>query len=461
MFNRFIIAAAIAFTLAACGGGGSGGDRNTVMRDDPSPQIPMVPSTDHGDTTATASSIALNEAFAGRIASATDADYFRLPVAAEGTLTITTTGNANPHIRVYDAAGVEIPGRPGSYTISITAAILAKGRYIFIEFYDGTAGETYFGSTELTPSSSLSLVDKLRLYTDGDPALYMTPAQMKQAALETLFATTHFVDVPGNFFFPDGIQPQGTAHEFAWSDIAPGVANSFRASSYRPVMNHNGVNVFTATSRFVNPEAEYTTSCVGAGCTPPPLVQYTALEDVTSLGGWMDHSYFQVNSVLSCDTANSGCSGSSPVYNSGSPDIYADALARASGTNPMGTGSATWAGIMTGISYDSNPDSVVRFLGDAQISIDDLTTPIVDVSFTNIHDIASAERHPDLMWNGLAVKDGQFGESHTEQVDLGNGGFQHETMEIGAAFSGPNHEEVVGTFSFGYIDSGAFGAKRQ
>ena len=463
------VAATLALvTLTACGGGGSG--PNTAMNGGEAGggQTGGQPTPTQ---LAAASSIALNESFAGTIASATESDYFRLPVQAEGILMIATTGNANPQIRAYDAAGIEIPGTVGSYVVTITQAILAKGRHIFIEFYGGTAGETYSGSTELTPSPSLSLADKLRLYRGGNPPLYMTPAQVKEAALGTLFAMTHIVG-PANDFIdeggghtPNNRQPHETTTPIPWSDVPSGVVNGYNASRYGRVMSHNGVNVFTATRRLMYESAIATgpSPCTpGMVCTPSQPVQITELEDYSALGGWMDHSYFEASSIQTCDTANVGCSGSSPVYGSGHGLTY-DAFVRPSGTNPTGTGSATWNGVMTGVSWASNSGGgeVIRYIGDARIAIENLAAPVVDVSFTNIHDLATASRHPGLLWNDLAVIDGKFGEHHSERVDLGNGGFQYEVTEIGATFAGPNHEEVVGTFSRDYIVSGAFGAMRQ
>ena len=105
--------------LAGCGGGGGGNP----------------PVTD----------ISIGSLIRGTIDSATDVDAFRLPISQEGTLTIATTGSANPSIRALDATGTEIPGRRGSYIVDITDAVLAKGDHIIIEFYGGTVGQSYSG----------------------------------------------------------------------------------------------------------------------------------------------------------------------------------------------------------------------------------------------------------------------------------------------------------------------------
>ena len=94
-----------------------------------------------------ATDIALGASFTGTIDSATDVDHFKVPVEEEGTLTISTTGSANPDIQVFDASGVEIPGRAGSWVVDITKAILKKGRKVIVELSGGNTGQTYSGTT--------------------------------------------------------------------------------------------------------------------------------------------------------------------------------------------------------------------------------------------------------------------------------------------------------------------------
>ena len=96
--------------LASCGGGGGGsppvsGDQMTIM-----PVNNRL--DDHSNTPEGSTEIALSKNFQGRIDSSNDVDYFRLGVDALGTITITitirTTGTADPHIVVFD--GAEIRG---------------------------------------------------------------------------------------------------------------------------------------------------------------------------------------------------------------------------------------------------------------------------------------------------------------------------------------------------------------
>ena len=108
---------------------------------------------DHSNTPAGATAIALSESFQGRIDSPNDVDYFRLRVDVPGTLTIRTTGNADPDIAVFDGAGNKVPGVSGSWIGSITQDILDRGHDLLVRFSGGNAGGEYTGSTTLDQRS--------------------------------------------------------------------------------------------------------------------------------------------------------------------------------------------------------------------------------------------------------------------------------------------------------------------
>ena len=114
---------------------------------------------DHSNTPAGATAIELSESFQGRIDSPNDVDYFRLRVDSPGTLTIRTTGNADPDIAVFDGTGNEVPGVPGSWIGSITQEILDRGSDLLVRFSGGNAGGEYTGSATLdqTPQTSPDL----------------------------------------------------------------------------------------------------------------------------------------------------------------------------------------------------------------------------------------------------------------------------------------------------------------
>ena len=125
-------------------------------------------------------------------------------------------------------------------------------------------------------------------------------------------------------------------------------------------------------------------------------------------------------------------------------------------TTPTGVGLATWTGVVVGMESGERGTataSAVRsgqpdvFLGDAQITIDDLAAPDVDVSFINLYNVTEGTWHRDIAWEGLRVEDGLFGDGNSEGYITG-------------MFTGPRHQEVGGSFKRDGI-AGAFGAKRQ
>ena len=144
---------ALGLLLSACGGGGGsnsnhGGSDSGSMSgsgngDSGGNNDGGDGNNDHSDTPDGATAISLDSAISGTIGSATDVDHFRLGIESEGTLTITTSGNADPDIRVYDAGGVEIPGMAGSWIVVINQAILDKGNYVIVRLSGGTPGESY------------------------------------------------------------------------------------------------------------------------------------------------------------------------------------------------------------------------------------------------------------------------------------------------------------------------------
>ena len=127
---------------------------------------------DHSNTPAGATAIALSESFEGRIDAPNDVDYFRVRVESPGTLTIRTTGNADPDIAVFDGAGNEVPGVSGSWIGSITQEILDRGSDLHVRFSGGNAGGEYTGSATLdqTPQTSPDLVVGSPTVSDSNPA---------------------------------------------------------------------------------------------------------------------------------------------------------------------------------------------------------------------------------------------------------------------------------------------------
>ena len=126
---------------------------------------------DHSNTPAGATAIALSESFQGRIDTPNDVDYFRLRVDSPGTLTIRTTGNADPDIAVFDGAGNGVQGVSGSWIGSITQEILDRGGDLLVRFSGGNAGGEYTGSATLdqTPQTSPDLSVGSPTVSDSSP----------------------------------------------------------------------------------------------------------------------------------------------------------------------------------------------------------------------------------------------------------------------------------------------------
>ena len=70
-----------------------------------------------------------------------------------------------------------------------------------------------------------------------------------------------------------------------------------------------------------------------------------------------------------------------------------------------------WTGVMVGMEspeFDSAAAAALRaggqpdvFLGEAGITIDDLSNPDVDVSFTNVHNVTERTRQSNMTWENL------------------------------------------------------------
>ena len=151
-------------------------------------------------------------------------------------------------------------------------------------------------------------------------------------------------------------------------------------------------------------------------------------------GGWMDHGFFVVESGEVTD---------GPTLIEGAELMYGYSVGTSSGSNPTATGGATWSGVMVGMDASDEGDPVQ---GDARITIDDFSDPMVDVEFDNVHNLVDGTRYNDMSWADMAPVDGRF-----------QGGTGMRTIQ--GQFYGPGHEEVGGTFTHDSI-LGAFGAGR-
>ena len=121
-------------------------------------------------------------------------------------------------------------------------------------------------------------------------------------------------------------------------------------------------------------------------------------------------------------------------------DAVAVSFGGSADTNPSGVGGAVWRGAMVGL------EGSQRVEGEAEISIDDVSAPVVDVALTGISDAGGGTR-PDLEWQGLSLVEGGF------QANGADG-------SIEGRFYGSAHGEVGGIFESNRI-VGAFGAARE
>ena len=149
-------------------------------------------------------------------------------------------------------------------------------------------------------------------------------------------------------------------------------------------------------------------------------------------GGWLDGSICGIEGYR---TENS----TSVVRH-----LFSYSFGNDSGTNPTGTGSATWNGVMIGAT--SNPDHVIQ--GDAQVEILDisLSSNFVDVTFSNIRNLHTRATIDTFGWANLSIM---------------NGGFSTSSQDgsIEGTFYGMTHDEVGGIFERNDI-VGAFGAAK-
>ena len=156
--------------------------------------------------------------------------------------------------------------------------------------------------------------------------------------------------------------------------------------------------------------------------------------DVFSLGAWMEHGAFALNTQRAVR-------GDTEVEL-----VYAIAQGDLTGRRPAGY--ATWLGIMVGtpIAGDDEGD---RLVGTALLNYD-LTGGGLDAAFGGIKNIDSGAAHTTetVIFADLAVgPDGTFARGQSG-------------ARIQGGFYGPGHAEAAGIFELSDI-VGAFGAKRQ
>ena len=150
--------------------------------------------------------------------------------------------------------------------------------------------------------------------------------------------------------------------------------------------------------------------------------------DIDSYGGWLDDSYFFIQFNIGGDRP---------------PARLGYSVGVGSGSAP--TGSAVWNGAMIGVDVSGGPDhdAIVQGRADIRFALDAMT---VDVTFSEIVELASGEARGDMSWRGVAVTGDEF--------RAGAGGDRIE-----GRFYGTGHAEAGGVFERDLV-LGAFGARR-
>lgn len=165
-----------------------------------------------------------------------------------------------------------------------------------------------------------------------------------------------------------------------------------------------------------------------------PGIALSISPEVTSYGFWGEHGFAAV--AVGAGPLTALIEGT--AFEGDFSLARAFAVGDATGTNPAGTGSATW----TGIAEAAATGTLTRLQGTATVTIADLSQPRVGVDIdVPGHSIGAPG------WADMPLVNGRFAS--------GTAGSDH----LSGNFHGPAHEEAWGVFdTTGYI--GAFGAKR-
>ena len=156
--------------------------------------------------------------------------------------------------------------------------------------------------------------------------------------------------------------------------------------------------------------------------------------DRYGFGGWLDHSFFIVESGEVTD---------GPALLEGAGLMYGYSVGTAAGSNPTAAGWATWSGVMVGMDAMAGGAPVQ---GDAEITIEDLSNPMVDIEFSSVRNLVAGTTYDNMSWTGMTSTHGRF-----------EGGTGARTIQ--GQFYGADHQEVGGNFAHDSI-LGAFGASR-
>ena len=258
--------------------------------------------------------------------------------------------------------------------------------------------------------------DRYRQELGGAP-LNLSTTQIRSALQRRVNATDRmiFTDLLWAFGRRTGVTCSGAVCSVGGSDVTP---QDFDTNEdYDALMTQNGVNLASTAERINHADG--------------------TSDYIASLIGWMNYNTFGVSLDVSADDA----------YVATDFFAYGGSLGTETGSNPVG-GSATWLGVMTGLSLQNT----ATVQGAATLTAD-FAAGSIDVAFTNVHQFDLADetitRTADIRWNDVPFTENGF---YARGAGIGD--------RIEGTFYGPGHAEAGGAFEHGNI-VGAFGAKRQ
>ena len=158
---RTIVVLGVAAALVAgCGGGGGSENRDDAdsVVVPTSPEIPITPRDDHGDTIDDATALALGDSLPGEIENGYDADFFLLEVVEPGTLTVYTTGSLDTlgELQAGDGTHLAADDDYGEQFNFRIERIVSRGSYfVRVGGFDGAVG-SYVVAAHFVPSSPSS-----------------------------------------------------------------------------------------------------------------------------------------------------------------------------------------------------------------------------------------------------------------------------------------------------------------
>ena len=230
--------------------------------------------------------------------------------------------------------------------------------------------------------------------------------------------------------FPDYLWDSPTQADNVWFDSS--------LAELQPVMTVNGINVFQG--RF------------GTGTADPPLSDLPY--ELYGYGAWLDYSWFILtsNRVDPADFRNaSSYYFKDYAYGCQPCDLTADPL-----SFPVG---AQWSGVMIGQDKALSSDNFVQ--GEAQLTATSSNSggATLSVEFSEIVNLSTGQRYSDITWPNFPIDSARFNNGFEKDTQHGSFAIVGPGDYLRVTFTGPNGEEVVGSFQRDLLE-GFYGAKR-